>query len=154
MVYGMTWLYSNLTQATAWVCREYSFCFSPSFHFPQIHSIILIGKFQGLKTEKGQKVCWRIRVEFNIIKKQSSKFSEKNQWKAWLNVVDGEGNGTPLHYSCLENPMDGGAWWTAVHGVARSWTRLKWLSSSNVVDSCWCVAEPIQYCKVISLQLK
>ena len=36
----------------------------------------------------------------------------------------GEGNGTPLQYSCLENPMDGGAWWAAVHGVARSWTRL------------------------------
>ena len=31
----------------------------------------------------------------------------------------GEGNGTPLQYSCLENPMDGGAWWAAVHGVAR-----------------------------------
>ena len=36
----------------------------------------------------------------------------------------GEGNGTPLQYSCLENPMDGGAWWAAVHGVARSLTRL------------------------------
>ena len=35
----------------------------------------------------------------------------------------GEGDGTPLHYSCLENPLDGGAWWAAVHGVA-SWTRL------------------------------
>ena len=35
-----------------------------------------------------------------------------------------EGNGTPLHYSCLENPMGGGAWWAAVHGVARSRTRL------------------------------
>ena len=33
-------------------------------------------------------------------------------------------NGTPLQYSCLENPMDGGAWWAAVHGVAKSWTRL------------------------------
>ena len=33
---------------------------------------------------------------------------------------DGEGDGTPLQYSCLENPMDGGAWWAAVHGVARS----------------------------------
>ena len=38
--------------------------------------------------------------------------------------MSGEGNGTPLQYSCLENPMDGGAWWAAVHGVARSWTRL------------------------------
>ena len=36
-----------------------------------------------------------------------------------------EGNGTPLQYSCLENPMDGGAWWAAVHGVAKSRT---WLS--------------------------
>ena len=33
-------------------------------------------------------------------------------------------NGTPLQYSCLENPMDGGAWWAAVHGVAKSRTRL------------------------------
>ena len=37
----------------------------------------------------------------------------------------GEGNGTPLQYSCLENPMDGGAWWAAVHGAAQSRTRLK-----------------------------
>ena len=36
----------------------------------------------------------------------------------------GEGNGTPLQYSCLENPMDGGAWWAAVHGVAKSRARL------------------------------
>ena len=35
-----------------------------------------------------------------------------------------EGNGTPLQYSCLENPMDRGAWWAAVHGVAKSRTRL------------------------------
>ena len=37
----------------------------------------------------------------------------------------GEGNGTPLQYSCLENPMDGGVWLAAVHGVAKSWI---WLS--------------------------
>ena len=35
-----------------------------------------------------------------------------------------EGNGTPLQYSCLENPMDGGAWWATVHGAAKSRTRL------------------------------
>ena len=34
----------------------------------------------------------------------------------------GEGSGNPLQYSCLENPMDGGAWWTVVHGVAKSQT--------------------------------
>ena len=36
----------------------------------------------------------------------------------------GEGDGTPFQYSCLENPMDGGAWWAAVHGVAKSQIRL------------------------------
>ena len=36
----------------------------------------------------------------------------------------GEGNGSPLQYSCLENPMDRGAWWATVHRVAKSWTRL------------------------------
>ena len=36
----------------------------------------------------------------------------------------GEGNGTPLQHSCLKNPMDGGAWWAAVHGVAKGQTRL------------------------------
>ena len=40
----------------------------------------------------------------------------------WYTI--GEGNGTPLQYSCLENPMDGGAWWAAVHGVAKSRTQL------------------------------
>ena len=39
--------------------------------------------------------------------------------------ISGEGNGTPLQYSCLENPMDGGAWWAAVHGVAKSRTWLR-----------------------------
>ena len=38
--------------------------------------------------------------------------------------LGGEGNGTPLQYSCLENPMDGGAWWAAVHGVSKSQTQL------------------------------
>ena len=37
----------------------------------------------------------------------------------------GEGNGNPLQYSCLENFMDRGAWQATVHGVAKSWTRLR-----------------------------
>ena len=40
----------------------------------------------------------------------------------WLSTR--EGNGTTLQYSCLENPMDGGAWWATVHGLAKSRTRL------------------------------
>ena len=49
----------------------------------------------------------------------------------------GEGNGNPLQYSGLENPMDRGAWWGAVHGVTQNRTRLKPLgSSSSYMKSC------------------
>ena len=40
-------------------------------------------------------------------------------------LICGEGNDTPLQYSCLENPLDGGAWWAVVHGVAKSQTWLR-----------------------------
>ena len=41
-----------------------------------------------------------------------------------LRISPGEGNGNPLQYSCLENSIDRGAWWTTVHGVTKSWTQL------------------------------
>ena len=45
----------------------------------------------------------------------------------------GEGNGNPLQYSCLGNPMDGGAWWATVHGLTKSWTWLSnWAAISNL----------------------
>ena len=54
--------------------------------------------------------------------------AEKTSW--WCSGVIGEGNGNPLQYSCLENPMGRGAWWAAVHGVAKSQTRLSdWATS-------------------------
>ena len=43
---------------------------------------------------------------------------------SYLWLIHREGDGTPLQYSCLENPMDGGAWWAAVRGVAKSRTGL------------------------------
>ena len=57
--------------------------------------------------------------------------------------VIGEGTGTPLQYSCLENPMDGGAWWAAVHGVAKSRTRLHFHFSLSCIgegygNPLWC----------------
>ena len=71
-------------------------------------------------------------------------------------AIFGEGNGTPLQYSSLENPMDGGAWWAAVHGVAKSRTRMsdssfmhwrrKWqptpVSHSSVPLQCSCLENP------------
>ena len=57
-----------------------------------------------------------------------------HEFEQALGVGDGQGSlacCTPLQYSCLENPRDGGAWWAAVYGVAQSRTRLKQLSSSS-----------------------
>ena len=51
--------------------------------------------------------------------------------KSLIALIIREGNGTQLQYFCLKNPMDGGAWWAAVYGVAQSQTRLKLLSSSS-----------------------
>ena len=45
-------------------------------------------------------------------------------------MYSGEGNGTPLQYARLENPMDRGAWWAAVHGVSKSWTPLSDFTST------------------------
>ena len=47
----------------------------------------------------------------------------------------GEGHGNPLQYSCLENPMDRGAWWATVHRVAKSWTQLKRFSMHTLMLS-------------------
>ena len=48
-----------------------------------------------------------------------------------LDSLFGVGNSTLFQYPCLESPMDGGAWWAAVHGVAQSWTQLKLLNSKH-----------------------
>ena len=66
------------------------------------------------ETGLGEEGSW----EFFFFLPHSS--SSVSRSVVWL----GEGDGTPLQYSCLENPMDGGAWWAAVHGVAEGWTRL------------------------------
>ena len=51
----------------------------------------------------------------------------------------GEGNGNPLQYSCLENPMDRGAWWATVHGVAKSRTRLSDFTFTFAFLFCRCL---------------
>ena len=70
---------------------------------------------------------------FHALEKEMATHSSVPAWRIpgtgepdWLPSVGvaGEGNGTPPQYSCLENPMDGGAWKAAVHGVAKNWARL------------------------------
>ena len=63
---------------------------------------------------------------FHLVLNQRNSYLSNSEGKiGYVSFKDGEGNGTPLQYSCLENPKDGGAWWAAVHGVAKSRT---WLS--------------------------
>ena len=74
---------------------------------------------------------WTISKTLSEWKKQETKLSVHAVWFHFYeilgntNLILGEGNGTPLQYSCLENPMDRGAWKAAVHGVAKGRT---WLS--------------------------
>ena len=69
----------------------------------------------------------------------------------------GGGHGYPLQYSCPENPMDRGAWWAAVRGVAKSWTRLKRLSTQACVCvcvcACVCVCVRVCVCGVFNIHM-
>ena len=79
-----------------------------------------MGGVAGVLVRKGAGVGWEEGKEIDLA-------------RLGLTGLVGEGNGTPLQYSCLENPMDGGAWKAAVHGVAEGRTRLTWLSSRWLV---------------------
>ena len=65
-----------------------------------------------------------------IIEFPNYKFKAHLQILSVFILTAREGNGNPLQYSCLENPMDAGAWWAAVHGVAKSRTRLSNFTST------------------------
>ena len=60
-------------------------------------------------------IIWQLKWNYIITDKQQNNSMS-------LQVYFGEGNGTPLQYSCLENPMDRGAWWAAVHGAVKNRT--------------------------------
>ena len=70
----------------------------------------------------------------------ASGMTERRHFHFSLSCI-GEGNGNPLHWSCLENPRDCRAWWAAVYGVAQSQTRLKRLSSNSSRSSTCCISE-------------
>ena len=82
--------------------------------------VLLPGKSHG----------WRSLVGCSPWGREESDTTERPHFHFSLSCT-GEGNGNPLQCSCLGNPRNGGAWWTAVLGVAQSRTQLKQLSSSS-----------------------
>ena len=72
-----------------------------------LEKILMMGKIEGKRRRGQQRMDW---LGYNITDSMDMN----------LSMLHGEGNGTPLQYSCLANPMDRGAWWAAVHGVAES----------------------------------
>ena len=124
-----TWLESII--ARKWINKEVTSPSSVKLEPPSIFvqrrwwhptPVLLPGKSHG----------WRSLVGFSPWGREESDMTEWLPFHFSLSCI-GAGNGNPLQCSCLENPMDGGAWWAAVHGVAQSWTRLKRLSSSIFV---------------------
>ena len=77
------------------------------------HSSVLAWRIPGTGSLVGCRL-WVAQSRTRLKRLSSSSSNRKN----------GEGNGTPLQYFCLENPMDGGTWWASVHGIPRSRTRL------------------------------
>ena len=92
--------------------------------FPIVECRLSCSKASGIFPDQGLNWCllhWQ--ADFFTTEPSGKPLHFLFLWPALL-LVGGEGNGTPLQYSCLENPMDGGAWWAAVHGVAKSRTQL------------------------------
>ena len=88
------------------------------FH-PYVYGTRGSGRMRGF-SKVLQLLLAKLREELLCL---SCVFAFSSLWTT-LSMIVGEGDGTPLQYSCLENPMDGGAWCAAVHGVAKSRTRL------------------------------
>ena len=68
--------------------------------------------------------AYNLNSSTSYVKANCAVLRQSSKYSSMTLAFRGEGNGTPLQYSCLENPMDGGAWSAAVHGVAKSRTQL------------------------------
>ena len=103
----------------------------------QLHSSHMLARRKWHPTPvflPGESQGWGRLVGSRLWGHTESDTTERLQFHFSLSCT-GEGNGIPLQYSCLENPRDEGAWWSAVYGVAQSLTRLKQLNSSSSSSS-------------------
>ena len=102
----------------------FTFCFFFFFFFLATRHVGRRRKWQPTPVfSPGESQGWGSLVGCSPWGCEESDTTEQLHFAFSLSCI-GEGNGNPLQCSCLENPRDGGAWWAAVHGVAKSWTRL------------------------------
>ena len=111
-VHGITESQTWLSDWTTICSHSFNTCQEP----PVCHGLLI--RRHGLFPQESLLRVWRHKH----INKPSLGFHRI--CSIWPFNIVREGNGNPLQYSCLENPMDGGAWWAAVHGVTKSWTPL------------------------------
>ena len=105
---------AGIDRLTRWFC-------SNADSFRRVYSVVLILWFW-----QTPKWCWWCRWPITDHTSSTKSFKNEDSFRPLFR----EGNGSPLQYSCLENPMDGGAWKAAVHGVAEGRTRLSDFTST------------------------
>ena len=79
-----------------------------------LEKTLMLGKTEGKRRREHQRMRWLDGIINSVIMNLNN-----------LREIMGEGSGTPLQYSCLENPRKRGAWWAAIYGVTQSRTQLK-----------------------------
>ena len=109
-------------------------CLAEASGFTTIKACVM-GVWEKAMAPHSSTLAWKIPWTGSLVGcspwgREESDTTERLHFHFSLSCI-GEGNGSPLQCSCLENPRDGGAWWAAVCGVAQSRTRLTRLSSSS-----------------------
>ena len=120
--FTISWSLSKLTSNDSVMPYNHLILCHPLFLLPSIFpSIRVLGVLYWLKYHNK---LYHIQ---NLYKSNIKEYAFQYK-RCWFDpssgIFPGEGNGNPLQYSCLENPMDRGDWWATVHGVAKSRTRL------------------------------
>ena len=131
--------WSNITKcfldSVSLIVIKYLFCISLMLGVVFCNSVSSCNPLEKAMASHSSTLAWKIPwtkslVGYSPWGHEESDTTERPHFHFSFSCI-GEENGNPLQCSCLENPRDGGAWWTVIYGVAQSWTRLRRLSSSS-----------------------
>ena len=116
---SLLWAWAGEKNETGQKKVEKTYCFP---HWKNMERMLMSFRFSFTYPNGSLPFPWKMR----LVVKNPHANTEDIRDRIWSPVekMPGDGNGTPLQHSCLENPMDWGAWWAAVHGVSKSRTQL------------------------------